>query len=337
MKKIKVGIAGLGRLGKVHAANLAYKIPNAELTAACSIVESELEYAKQNLGVTDVYTDYREMLAKADIDAVAIVTTSGEHCWQIEAALDAGKHVFTDKPLGVDVAQCKIAEAAVERHPELTFMLGFMRRYDKSYAYAKQQIEAGAIGTPYMVKATGIDPESAVEGAIRFSGTSGGIFLDMAIHDIDLMRWFLGVEATEVYALGTTVKHPEFRENGDDETAAAMYKFENGAIGIIHVGRTAPHGYHVETEIVGTEGTIRISGVPAKNLAQVYNVHGACTECVASFPERFEEAYLLEMQEFINCVCEGKQPGVNVYDGTKSTAIGYATTEAWKTGKVIKL
>ncbi|MBQ8584683.1 MAG: Gfo/Idh/MocA family oxidoreductase [Butyricicoccus sp.] len=337
MKKIKVGIAGLGRLGKVHAANLAYKIPNAELTAACSIVESELEYAKQNLGVTDVYTDFREMLAKADIDAVAIVTTSGEHCWQIEAALDAGKHVFTDKPLGVDVAQCKIAEAAVERHPELTFMLGFMRRYDKSYAYAKQQIEAGAIGTPYMVKATGIDPESAVEGAIRFSGTSGGIFLDMAIHDIDLMRWFLGVEATEVYALGTTVKHPEFRENGDDETAAAMYKFENGAIGIIHVGRTAPHGYHVETEIVGTEGTIRISGVPAKNLAQVYNVHGACTECVASFPERFEEAYLLEMQEFINCVCEGKQPGVNVYDGTKSTAIGYATTEAWKTGKVIKL
>ncbi|MBR3867186.1 MAG: Gfo/Idh/MocA family oxidoreductase [Butyricicoccus sp.] len=337
MKKIKVGIAGLGRLGKVHAANLAYKIPNAELTAACSIVESELEYAKQNLGVTDVYTDFREMLAKADIDAVAIVTTSGEHCWQIEAALDAGKHVFTDKPLGVDVAQCKIAEAAVERHPELTFMLGFMRRYDKSYAYAKQQIEAGAIGTPYMVKATGIDPESAVEGAIRFSGTSGGIFLDMAIHDIDLMRWFLGVEATEVYALGTTVKHPEFRENGDDETAAAMYKFENGAIGIIHVGRTAPHGYHVETEIVGTEGTIRISGVPAKNLAQVYNVHGACTECVGSFPERFDEAYLLEMQEFINCVCEGKQPGVNVYDGTKSTAIGYATTEAWKTGKVIKL
>ena len=337
MKKIKVGIAGLGRLGKVHAANLAYKIPNAELTAACSIVEAELEYAKQNLGVTDVYTDFREMLAKADIDAVAIVTTSGEHCWQIEAALDAGKHVFTDKPLGVDVAQCKIAEAAVERHPELTFMLGFMRRYDKSYAYAKQQIEAGAIGTPYMVKATGIDPESAVEGAIRFSGTSGGIFLDMAIHDIDLMRWFLGVEATEVYALGTTVKHPEFRENGDDETAAAMYKFENGAIGIIHVGRTAPHGYHVETEIVGTEGTIRISGVPAKNLAQVYNVHGACTECVGSFPERFDEAYLLEMQEFINCVCEGKQPGVNVYDGTKSTAIGYATTEAWKTGKVIKL
>ena len=113
MKTIKVGIAGLGRLGKVHANNIAFKIPNATLTAACSIVPAELEYAKNELGVTDLYTDYREMLEKADIDAVAIVTTSSEHCWQIEAALDAGKHVFTDKPLGVDLEQCKLAEAAM--------------------------------------------------------------------------------------------------------------------------------------------------------------------------------------------------------------------------------
>ena len=337
MKKIKVGIAGLGRLGKVHANNIAFKIPNAELTAACSIVPAELEYAREKLGVTDVYTDYREMLAKADIDAVVIVTTSSEHCWQIEAALDAGKHVFSDKPLGVDVAQCKQAEKAVERHPELTFMLGFMRRYDKSYAYAKQKIDAGAIGTPYMVKATGIDPEALVEGSIKFAATSGGIFLDMASHDIDLMRWFMGSDVCEIYATGATFKHPEFRAAGDDETGAAMFKFKNGGIGIVHVGRTAPHGYHVETEIIGTEGTIRVSGVPRKNLADIYDAEGARTECVGSFPERFDEAYQLEMQEFIDCVCEGKQPGVNVYDGTKATEIAYATTEAWKTGKIVKL
>ncbi len=126
MKKLRVGIAGLGRLGKVHAKNLAYKIPNAELVAACSIVPAELEYAQKELGVQQVYTDFREMIANPDIDAVAIVTTSSEHCWQIEAALDAGKHVFSDKPLGVDVEQCKVAEKAVERHPELTFMLGTM-------------------------------------------------------------------------------------------------------------------------------------------------------------------------------------------------------------------
>ena len=337
MKKLRIGVVGLGRLGKVHAQNIRYKIPGAELTAACSIVPAELEYAKNELGVTDVYTDYKEMLAKADIDAVVIVTTSSEHCWQIEAALDAGKHVFSEKPLGVDVAQCTQAEAAVERHPELTFMLGFMRRYDKSYSYAKQKIDEGAIGTPYLVKATGIDPEAFVDGAIRFAKTSGGIFLDMAIHDIDLMRWFLGCEATEVYAMGATFKHPEFREAGDDETGVAVYKFENGAMGMIHVGRTAPYGYHVETEIVGTEGTIRISAVPEKNQARLYNTNGVCAECVGSFPERFEEAYLIEVQEFVDCVLQGKTPGVSVYDGTKSTAIGYATTEAWKTGKAVKL
>lgn len=337
MKKLKIGIVGLGRLGKVHAANIAYKISNAELTAACSIVPAELEYAKAELGVTDVYADYREMLAKADIDAVVIVTTSSEHCWQIEAALDAGKHVFSEKPLGVDVAQCKQAEAAVERHPDRTFMLGFMRRYDASYAYAKQKIDAGEIGTPYLVKATGIDPEAAVQGAIRFAKTSGGIFLDMAIHDIDLMRWFLGSEATEVYAMGATFKHPEFKEAGDDETGVAVYKFANGAMGITHVGRTAPHGYHVETEIVGTEGTIRISAVPEKNLARLYNANGVCTECVQGFPERFADAYLAEMEEFVSCALAGRQPGVSVYDGTKSTLIGYATTESWKTGKAVKI
>lgn len=337
MKKIKVGIAGLGRLGKVHAENLAFKIPNAELTAACSIMPAELDYAKEVLGVEDVYSDYREMLAKADIDAVAIVTTSGEHCWQIEAALDAGKHVFSDKPLGVNVEECRIAEKAVERHPELAFFLGFMRRFDPSYAYAKKKIEEGAIGTPYMVKATGIDPEALVDGAIRFAATSGGIFIDMAIHDIDLMRWFLGSDPVEVYATGSTFKHLEFKEAGDDETGVAMYKCENGAVGFVHVGRTAPHGYHVETEIIGTEGSIRVSPVPAKNLCMIYNNQGVVQECVSGFPERFAESYRLEMEDFINCVQNGVKPEVTVYDGTKSTQIGFATTEAYRQGGIVKI
>ncbi len=337
MKKLRVGIAGLGRLGKVHAANIAYKIPNAELVAACVPGQASQEYARRELGLERVYGDFREMVKDPAVDAVAIVSPSGEHCWQIEAALDAGKHVFTEKPLGVNVEQCLQAEAAVARHPELTFMLGFMRRYDASYAYAKRKIEEGAIGTPYLVKCTGIDPESVVEDAIRYSGTSGGIFLDSAIHDIDLMRWFLGSEVTEVHAMGCTFKHPEFKAAGDDETAVAMFRFENGAMGMTHVGRTSPHGYHVETEIVGTEGSIRISAVPEKNRAMIFNGSGACTECVASFPERFAEAYLAEMEEFVNCALEGRQPGTTVQDGTKSTRVGYATTEAWKTGTIVRL
>lgn len=212
-----------------------------------------------------------------------------------------------------------------------------MRRFDPSYAYAMEKIKAGVIGTPYMVKATGIDPEALVEGAIKFAPTSGGIFIDMAIHDIDLMRWFLGSDPVEVYATGSTFKHPEFKACGDDETGVAMYKCANGAIGFVHVGRTAPHGYHVETEVIGTEGTLRISPVPEKNLCMIYDKNGAVKECVSGFPERFAEAYRLEMENFIDCVQKGIQPEVNVYDGTKSTQIAFATTEAYKNGGLLKI
>ena len=334
MDIVKVGIAGLGRLGRVHAANLAFRIPGAKLTAACSIVKEELEYAKKELGVEAVYEDFDTMLAEADIDAVAIVTSSGLHCSQIEKSLKAGKHVFTEKPLGVDPAECKLAEKAVESYPEKVFFLGFMRRYDPSYRYAKEQIDKGVIGTPYLVKATGIDPEALVEGSIKFAPTSGGIYIDMASHDVDLMRWFLGSEAVEVYALGTTFKHPEFTESNDNETGCAIYRFANGAIGQLHVGRTAPHGYHIETEIVGTEGTLRISPTPQKNLTMIYDSHGARTECVGGFPERFDEAYRLEMQEFIDCIREGRKPDITVYDGTRATEITFATTRSFRNHQV---
>lgn len=337
MRKLRVGIAGLGRLGKVHAGNLAFKLPNAALRAACSLVPSELAYAQSVLGVPAVYTDFYQMLEDPQLDAVAIITPSGEHCRQIAAALDAGKHVFCEKPLGLTMEQCALAREAVARHPELTFMLGFMRRYDRSYAYAKEKIDSGAIGTPYMVKSTGLDPEVLVDSAIRFAPTSGGIFLDMAIHDIDLMRWFLGSDVTEVCAMGATFKHPAFREFGDDENGTALYRFANGALGFVHVGRCAAHGYHVETEIIGTEGSIRISAVPEKNLAMLFTTQGAVTECVGSFPERFAEAYLLEMQEFVNASLEGRPTGVTVEDGVRSTAVGYATTESWKTGALVRL
>ncbi len=299
---VKVGIAGLGRLGKVQAKNLCVGVDGAQLVVACSIVPAELDFARENLKVEQTFTDFDEML-KSDIDAVAIVTTSELHCGQIAKALDAGKHVFCEKSLGVTVEECKMAEAAVERHPEKVFFLGFMRRLDPSCAYAMEKIKSGVIGKPYMVKATGIDPEALVQGAIKFAPTSGGIFIDMAIHDIGV----------------------------------AMYKCASGAIGFVHVGRTAPHGYHVETEIVGTEGILRISPVPEKNLCMIYDTHGAIKECVGGFPERFAQAYQLELQEFINCIREGRKPNVTVYDGTKSTQIAFATTKSYQTGKPLAI
>jgi myo-inositol 2-dehydrogenase/D-chiro-inositol 1-dehydrogenase len=337
MKKVKVGIVGLGRLGMDHARNIAFNIPNAQLFAACSVMQHEVDYVQNNWGVPHGYTDYQEMLKNKEIDAIAIISPSPEHCWQIEAALDAGFHVFTEKPLGVTIEECKIAEKAVERNEDKVFMIGFMRRYDPSYAYAKKKIEEGAIGKPILVRATSIDPESTIEGAIRFAATSGGLFLDMAVHDIDLARWFLQSDAKSVYATGGCYLHEEFAQYGDGDNVAALMHFENGTMAMFHSGRNAPHGYHVETEIVGTHGTLRIGAVPQKNEVVIFDLHGARKECVSGFPERFKEAYRLEVQEFIDCIIENRKPDISVYDGTKVTEIAYAATESFRENKLVTI
>lgn len=337
MNVVRVGAVGLGRLGFVHAQNLARKIPGAKLVAACDVVPKTPEWGLENLGTDRIYTDFKEMLEKEELDAVSIVSSSPEHCWMIEYALNKGLHVFTEKPLGVNLEECKIAEKAVEAHPDKVFFLGFMRRYDPSYADAKEKIDSGKYGIPYLVKATSLDPEAVVEGCIKFSATSGGIFIDASSHDIDLMRWFLGGEVVEVDAAGTNFKHKEFEQFQDTESGIAMLKFDNGKLGFLHVGRTAPHGYHTETEIVCTDAHLRIAGVPWKNRLAIFDNTGAVQPIIENFPQRFEEAYLLEMKEFIDCIRENRKPGITVYDGTKATVVAYAITESFRTGKPVKV
>lgn len=205
--------------------------------------------------------------------------------------------------------------------------------------HAKKKIDEGAIGKPYLVKATGVDPDADAESLLDsgYVPKSGGIMMDMASHDIDLMRWFLGDDPEEVYAIGSTVKHPRFTEQGDVETACATFSFKNGAMGQLHVGRAAVHGYHIETEIIGTEGSIRVSPVPAKNLAVIYDKHGVVQECVRNFPERFQQAYVEEMKEFVDCVQNGKKPGVVVHDGTAATQICEAAQKALVSKGVVKI
>jgi myo-inositol 2-dehydrogenase/D-chiro-inositol 1-dehydrogenase len=300
-------------------------------------VKEELERAKQKLGVEHCYDNFEDMLGNRELDAVVVASTSSQHCEHIQAALNAGKHVFSEKPLGIDVAQCKIAERAVAAHPDKVFMLGFMRRYDPSYVYTKQKIEKGDIGMPYMYKGTGMDPLSCIDGALAYAGGSGGIFIDLGIHDIDLIRWFLGEDPEEVYAMGGSYAFPRFSEVGDAEAGCAVYKFKSGKMAMIHCARAATHGYHIETEVIGTAGSVRISPVPQKNLAILYNSCGVVTECVETFPERFAESYRLELQEFIDCIAEGRKPDVTVQDGTKSTRIALATKEAFETGLSVRI
>jgi myo-inositol 2-dehydrogenase/D-chiro-inositol 1-dehydrogenase len=336
MKMIRFGMVGLGRLGYRHAENIAFRTPGVELAAVCSVVPQELERASRDFAGAARYSDYGAMLKDKSLNAIFLCTPSGLHVAQIEAGLKAGLHVFSEKPLGVNVAECERAEQVVAAHPDQVFMLGFMRRYDPSYAYARQLIDEGRIGTPFMVRGYGLDPEALVAGAIKFAPTSGGIFLDMAVHDIDLANWYLGGTPESVWAIGGSYVHPEFGAFGDCDNACAMFQYKNGGMAFLYVGRTAPHGYHIETEIIGSKGSLRISPVPQKNLVQVFNSDGVLQECVGGFLERFETAYLNELHEFVNCIRQGRKPDVRAEDGTAATRIAFAATESYRERKIVK-
>ncbi|MDR6998897.1 Gfo/Idh/MocA family oxidoreductase [Neobacillus niacini] len=337
MIRVKVGIVGLGRLGRLHAENLAFRIPNCELSAVCSVIPEEVEQVQKDWNIPYAYTNYDEMLKNKELDAIFIASPSGFHCEQIEKALNAGFHVFSEKPLGLYLEEALRIRKVVDEHQEQVFMLGFMRRYDKSYAYAKKKIEEGKIGEPFLIRCYGLDPAKAINGFMQFAKNnySGGLFLDMAIHDLDLARWYLNAEAKQVWAIGGAYAYPEFSELNDAETGAAMVKFEDHKMGIFVAGRNSAHGYHIETEIIGTKGTLRIGTVPEKNMVTVFDETGAVQECSDGFLERFEQAYLSEVEEFISCVRENRKPSVTVEDGVLSTALGYACKESFETGELI--
>lgn len=337
MNKVRIGSVGLGRLGLQHAINIASRIQRAELGALCDVDAVKLNETADKLGVPNRFTSFDELIACKDIDAIVLVSPSALHTKQIAAAMAAGKHVFSEKPLGTTVAECKIAEKAVEAHPNLVFMLGFMRRFDESYKYAHDKVVAGEIGKPILFRSYSQDPEKFIEGAIAFAPHSGGQFLDMAVHDIDLARWFTGSEPETAYAIGGCYVHPEFAASKDGDNVSCLLKFKNDCMVFLFAGRTAPHGYNVETEIIGTKGILRVASVPQKNLVEVLDGNGVRRECSQNFLERFDTAYVNEVQEFVNCIIEGRKPEVTVYDGTRVSEIAYTCKSAFESGELARL
>lgn len=337
MKKVRIGMVGLGRLGMKHAENIAFRISGAELGAVCALEPERVDLARRQWAVPRGYADFQAMLGDTELDAVLVASSSAAHCRQIEQALEAGFHVFCEKPLGVTLEECVQVENAVRRHPDRTFMLGFMRRFDPSYRRAKKLIDEGYIGRPILFRGYSVDPESAIEGAIRFAPSSGGQFLDMSVHDIDLARWMLAGEATTVYATGGCYAHPEFAAYGDGDTLAALVRFDNGAMAFFLAGRTAAHGYAVETEIIGTRASLRIANVPQKDLVELMDERGVVRECSQSFLERFESAYLAEVQEFVDCIREQRTPQASVHDGTMATKVAFAATRSFREEQIIRI
>ena len=320
---IRIGLIGAGRMGKVFAHTLAFSVAEADLVAVADVDPKTSAEVADRFGAQHHYTDYKELLKRDDIDAVVIVTPTATHVEVIQAAAAAGKHIFSEKPLAQTLAQCDEAIAAVAA-AGVKLQLGFMRRFDPAYVMAKQKIEAGVIGKPVMFRSTGRDPRrTSLEFARREN--SGGLILDMGVHDFDLARWLMGSEVARVQSEGGCLVYPELQEVGDIDNAMINLKFENGAIGNIDVSRNAVYGYDIRTEVLGSEGGLLI-GKLQQTATLVMTRAGVSHDTVPYFMERFGEAYANEIRDFIACLQEDRQPNVSGLDGRKATAIGIAAT-----------
>ncbi len=337
MKSIKIGIVGLGRLGKRYAENLKFNIRNAKLVAACSLQKEELEYAQNELGITHLFSDYGEMLKLPGLDAIFIVSSTDMHARQITEALKAGLHVFSEKPLAIRTTDCLEVEKVAGQYPNQLAVVGFVRRFDPSYRYAKDKVDAGAIGVPYLVRSQTVDKDTVADWQIQYVGKSGGIFHDFNVHDIDLARWFLNSDVSEVWSIGGAYKYPAFGDAGDADNVMSTCRFKNGTMAVINASRTAMHGHDTYTEVVGTLGTLRIGRPAAKNRVEIYDINGVRKECVETFWDRFEEAFLLMARDFIDCINNNRKPELEISDATQATIVAEAFTKSFKERSLIKI
>jgi len=335
---VRIGIAGVGRMGRHHAENLAQRVQGAQLIAACSPVAEELAWARDTLGVAAGFAEYSAMLAHPELDAVFLATPTTLHADQIIAALEAGKHVFSEKPLALNLPDCLRVEAVAAKHPRQKAMIGYVRRFDPSYRDAFDKIRAGAIGRPFRARSQTADQNDASGFFVRYAGASGGILLDMSVHDIDTVRWLLGAKsAARVFATGTIAVHEGLREVGDVDNAVATIEFTGGEIATIYASRTMAHGHETLTEVVGTTGRLIVGQNPRINRVEISDGHGVRNECTPTFYERFAEAFLLEAQAFVDVVRGDLPPPLTLADATEATRIGIAVTESLRSRKMVEL
>ncbi|GEP22992.1 Gfo/Idh/MocA family oxidoreductase [Lentilactobacillus diolivorans] len=339
MKNIDAGIIGLGRLGSVHAKHLIEKIQGVNLISACALDDEQLKWAHDSLGIPGIYKDYRKMIDTEDLDAIFIVAPTGFHPEMTEYALNAGLHVFCEKPLGLDMTEVNGMTQAIKNHPKQIFQTGFMRRFDASYQYAKRMVDNGEIGKIIYMRGYGIDPISGMASFTKFASEadSGGIFVDMNIHDVDLIRWFTGHEPIKTWALGSNIAAPELKKIGEYETGVAQLQLDNGVIATLLGGRHAAHGNQVELEIMGSNGWIRVGEIPEKNLVTVFNEHGVVRPAMQSFSERFNTAFTVELQDFINNIQNGTQPEATVNDGIRALTIAKACQQSADSGEIVDI
>jgi len=333
MEKVNIGVIGVGRIGRLHTRNLKYQVPGTKVSAVADIFEKSAREVASQLEIPIAEKDYRTLLENKNIEAVVICSSTDTHAQIISEAAEAGKHIFCEKPIALDVEKIDQAIAAVKK-AGVKLQVGFNRRFDPSFKKAKDLVANGTIGTPHLVRITSRDPEPP---PISYVKVSGGIFLDMMIHDFDMARYLLDEEVVELMAVGSCLVDPAIGEAGDIDTAIVTLKYEGGAWGTIDNSRKAVYGYDQRIEIFGSEGCVMV-GNPKPTEVIVNSAKDTRTDKpLYFFTERYQEAYLAEMKEFIKCVQENREPSVGGFDGKISVQMGYAAKESLTKGSFVKI
>lgn len=330
MRRVRVGVVGLGRLGRFHAQNLAGRVPGAELAIVVDAVEDTARSIGTELGVRwSLSID--DLLGDDTIEAVVIATPTPLHAEMIERVAESGKHIFCEKPLSFDVdPTIKAIETA--RSAGVKLQVGFHRRFDPDWRVAVDRMERGELGDVYLFRTSLRDMQPP---SIEYIESSGGFFVDVTIHDFDTARWMIG-EIDEVTSFGSSVAVPAIAEIGDIDTALVVLRFASGALGVIDNSRAAGYGYECSTEVMGSKATARISHHRRAHV-QWLTAGQAAEDWVVDFTERYPDAYRLEMDDFLGAVAEDRPVAVTGEDALAAVTLCKAAEESFRSGKTVRL
>jgi myo-inositol 2-dehydrogenase/D-chiro-inositol 1-dehydrogenase len=333
LKTIRTGVIGAGRIGKLHAENLATRVPGVSVSAIADPILDAAQETAGRLHIPVACADYRQILDDANIDAVAICSSTDTHAGLIVEAARAGKHIFCEKPIAYDLTKIDEALTAVEK-AGVKLQIGFNRRFDPNFRKVRQMVREGKIGDVHILRITSRDPAPP---PIEYVNVSGGIFFDMTIHDFDMARYLSGDEVEEVYVAGGVRVDPRIGEAGDIDTAVVTLIFKGGAIGTIDNSRKAVYGYDQRVEVFGSEGMVTaFNNTPDSHVySNAEGVHSA--KPLYFFLERYMDSFIAEMKAFVECVQKGSPPPVTGADGRIPVKIAMAATRSYREKRPVKL
>lgn len=331
MKKLKIAVAGLGRIGKIHLNNLL-QLTNVEVIGVMDPASEAIEYAKLK-GVENTYKKFSELVTIDQLDAIVICTPTNTHANYIETSAKLGIQIFCEKPLDLNIQRVKDVLKVVDKS-KVKLMIGFNRRFDNEFRKVKTSINNGEIGNPHIVKITSRDPSPP---PVEYIKNSGGLFLDMTIHDFDMARFIVDKEIDEIYVKGEALIDQEIQKVGDIDTAVVLMKYVDSTIAVIDNSRKSAYGYDQRIEVFGSKGMIQANNVKVDN-SKLYNQNGIISSLPMDFfLERYMEAYKIEIQDFVDSVINNRGVSVTGIDGLKSLQIGLAAKKSLLENRPVKI